>query len=187
MFCTFSGCHWKESSLVCVNLPLFTRYLYVKKVHVTYPSSFLISFSSGSSSSMGFVERIFFITRYMCTFSVATLLGRYLVTSCTLSPCHDWKSPFWISLTHVYFTGMNADTLSYLTRYVCFVMFYALLILCSMSFFGFFLRVLSIWRLPCTLYHKYFQWIPMTCVLILLGYDLLLLLGVIVLMTMYIL
>ena len=51
----------------------------------------LIDVYSRSSSSMLFFDRIFFLTWYMCPFYVATLLGRYLVTSCIVSPVNDEK------------------------------------------------------------------------------------------------
>ena len=45
-----------------------------------------------------FVYRIFgthsFLIWSMCHFNVATLLGRYFATSCTVSPSHDLELPF---------------------------------------------------------------------------------------------
>ena len=55
---------------------------------------FLIAVSSGSSSSMGFFDRIFFITWYTCPFSGAKLLGIYLLTICTAITGHDLKYTF---------------------------------------------------------------------------------------------
>ena len=60
---------------------------------VIYPV-FLIAVSYGSSSSMGFVDHIFSLTWYISPFDVASILGRYLFTSCTLSPDHDLEMSF---------------------------------------------------------------------------------------------
>ena len=79
---------------------------------------FLIYAYYGSSSFMGFFGRIFSLTWSMCTFAVATLLGRYLVTSCTVSTCHDWKYHFLISLIHVDLNETNAAAWRYLTKSV---------------------------------------------------------------------
>ena len=83
-----------------------------------------------------FFDRIFVLTWSMCNFSVVTLLERNFVTSCIVIPGHDWKYPFWISLIHVVLTGMNASAWIYLTKYVWFVVWYVMLILCSMSSCG---------------------------------------------------
>ena len=157
----------------------------------------LIDMSSGSSFSIGFLDCIFFLIWSMWPFSMATLFGRYLVTSCTVSTGHDWKYPFWISLIHVDLAGLNAAPCSYLTKYFWFVMWYMLLILCYMYlssyeclfskgtlynqvffflsqlrlFFNNWLCVrLFMWRLPCTLHHTYFRWISMNCMSVLLLY-----------------
>ena len=99
---------------------------------VIYPALSMVV-SSGLSSSMDFVDHIFFCTWSMCHFDVAILLERKWVTSCTVIPGHDRKRPFWISSIHVYFTGINDTTNRYLTKSVWFVMWYDLCILCSMS------------------------------------------------------
>ena len=43
----------------------------------------------------------------MCPLAVAILFGRYLLTSCTVSPGHDLKYPIWIHLIHVDLTWLN--------------------------------------------------------------------------------
>ena len=87
----------------------------------------LTDVSPGSSSSMGFIDHIFFRTSYMFPYSVATLLGIYFLIICTVSPCHDWN----YTLIYVDLTGMNGAAFRYLTKSVWFFMWYALLILCS--------------------------------------------------------
>ena len=69
----------------------------------------------------------------MCPFDGATLLGKYLITSYTVSPGHYWKDPFLIALIHVDFTGLDAATWRHLTGSVWFFMWHLLLILCSIS------------------------------------------------------
>ena len=93
----------------------------------------LISVSSISFSFMGFVDRILFITWYMCKFSVAALSGRYVFTSFTVSPGYDWKYICCIFLVHVYLTGLNAAAWRYLTKTVLFVVCCVMLILCYIS------------------------------------------------------
>ena len=78
----------------------------------------LIDVSFGSSSYMGFFDRIFFLTWSMCPFNVDTLLGRHLITSWTVSHVHDRKYTFLIALIHVDSTGLNAAACRYLTRSV---------------------------------------------------------------------
>ena len=94
---------------------------------------FFIAVSSGSSLSMGFVDRVFFLTGYLCHFAVATILGRYLFIICTVSLGHDWKYNFWIVLIHVDLTGTNAFSWRYLAKYFWFLIQYMLLILCYIS------------------------------------------------------
>ena len=64
----------------------------------------------------------------MCALAVDTLFGRYLLTSCTVSPGHYWKYPIWIHLIHVDLTLLNDAACKYFKIYVWFVMWYALFI-----------------------------------------------------------
>ena len=113
------------------NISWFAHHLYSPKLHVNDLSSFvdwyfplvLLIFRLGWTHV--------FLAFSIFIFSEATLLGRYFVTSWTVSPDHDWKYPFWISLIHFGLTGMNSYACRYLNKYVWFVMWYALLILCS--------------------------------------------------------
>ena len=146
-----------------------------------------------------------FITWYMCPFDVATLLGRYLVTSWIESTSHDRKYTFWISLIHVYLTGLNASTCRYLNKSVWFLMFYVILILCYTSLSSFWLlfykvtlhnpvvlslviyrifhprrfRNLCVWIIPLTLHNTSFWCRSKNYVSLLLGYVLLLMFWVI--------
>ena len=148
---------------------------------------FLIAVSSGSSSSMGFFDRIFFITWYICPFSGAKLLGIYFITICTVITGHDLKYTFWISLIHVDLNGLNDSTWSYFNQSILFVICYALLILCSISltrcgffskgcilntvalylvpvkwlFPSFIMWTFFVWKWSCTLHHIFsdaYQW-----------------------------
>ena len=119
--------------MICVKFPWCDRYLYDCELQVSYLSSFV---------EWCFVWILFiyiicwpyiFITCYMCCFDVATLLLRYFFTSSTVIPRHDWKYPFLISLIHVDLTGMHSSAWRYLTKYVWFVMWYSMLVLCNMS------------------------------------------------------
>ena len=64
----------------------------------------------GSSSSLGFVEREFFLTWYMCTFSMERLIVFF--TSFKVSPGRDWKYYFLIARIHI------SDSWRYLTKSV---------------------------------------------------------------------
>ena len=81
---------------------------------VNYPV-LLIAVSSISSSTIGFVDRIIYLTWSICPFNVTTLLWRYLFTSWTESPDHDQKYPFLIAMIHVDPTGRNAAVYRSLT------------------------------------------------------------------------
>ena len=175
-------------------------------------SVLFISVSSVTSSSMVFDGRIFYHAWSICTLD--TLLGRHVFTSCTVNTGHDWKYNFWFALIYVDLTGLNAAAWSYLIKSVWFAIWYALLIPCyiSLSKCGlFFIKVLPIiqylcpllqsrdfflplwcgrllvWKLHCTLHHTFWRWIAITCVVVLIGYGLLFLLGGVVVMSMYIL
>ena len=84
---------------------------------VIYPI-LLIGVYSGSSPSVVFVGRICFLNWSLWPFAEATLLGKYLVTSWTVSTGHDLKHHFWISLIHVYLAGTNYAVCRYLTKSV---------------------------------------------------------------------
>ena len=98
---------------------------------------FFIAVSSGSYSSMSFVDRIFFsLDIYIYIFDVVTLLGRYLVTSFTVSPGHDCKFPVLITLIHVDLNGFNAAVWRHFTKFVLFVVWYVMFILCYISLYS---------------------------------------------------
>ena len=102
----------------------------MKAILVISPILF-IAIYYGLSSSMGYVDHKTFITCSIFTFSVVTLVGRYFFASCTVIPGYYCKYPFLIFLIYVDLNGINASAWRYLTKYILFFMWYALLVLCS--------------------------------------------------------
>ena len=87
------------------------------KARLVVSKVLFIAVSSGSSSSLGFSDRIFSLTWSMCNCDVATLLGRYLNTSFTVIPVHDQKYHFYISLICVDLKDLNDAAWRYLVKY----------------------------------------------------------------------
>ena len=136
----------------------------------------------------------------MCSFAVASLLWRYLVTIWTVSPSHYQKYTFDIDFIHVDLAGENDAVFKYLTKYVWFVTCYALLILCYgslpicrllfMFYKGTIHNTAVFYLVPVLIVCSYlimwmfmdvktalntashiFKWILMNCVSLLLGYG----------------
>ena len=99
-------CNSEPPCLIGVHPSWCTCLFHTVKWYI-FSSLYFMIVSSSSSVSWSSDDRILVHTWSKCPLTVDSLLGRYLATNWTVSPDHDWKYPFCISLIHVDLNGMN--------------------------------------------------------------------------------